>query len=96
MVALNHKFDENDADEDDSNIASNNTGATDPVLFEMLKDLRKKVAKEKGVPPFVVFLENSLKDMATNYPTTLEELENTQGVSKGKAIRLRQKVRYAY
>lgn len=61
--------------------------ATDPVLYEMLKDLRRKVAIEKGLPPFVIFLENSLNDMATCYPTTMEELEHIQGVSKGKAIR---------
>lgn len=86
MVVLNHKFDENETEDEDVN-TTNNAGTTDPVLFDLLKDLRKQVSKEKGVPPFVVFLENSLKDMATNYPTTLEELENIQGVSKGKAIR---------
>ena len=53
----------------------------------MLKELRQKEAKKKGLPPFVIFLENSLLDMATLYPTTLEELEKCQGVSKGKAIR---------
>lgn len=85
MVSLNHKFEEI-ADDDDSNVATE-AAAMDNTLFEMLKDLRKKVGKEKGFPPFVIFLENSLKDMATNYPTTLEELEKIQGVSKGKAIR---------
>src|SRR5690606_23175988 len=59
----------------------------DTVLFEMLIDLRRKVAKEKGLPPFVIFLENSLEDMAMDYPTTMEELEKIQGVSKGKALR---------
>jgi ATP-dependent DNA helicase RecQ len=53
----------------------------------MLKDLRQKEAKKKALPPFVIFLENSLQDMATMYPTTMEELEKCQGVSKGKAIR---------
>lgn len=85
MVSLNHKFEEI-ADDDDSNVATE-AAAMDNTLFEMLKDLRKKVGKEKGFPPFVIFLENSLKDMATNYPTSLEELEKIQGVSKGKAIR---------
>jgi ATP-dependent DNA helicase RecQ len=60
---------------------------SDPKLFEMLKDLRKQIAKEKKLPPFVIFLESSLEDMATQYPTTLEELEKISGVSKGKAIR---------
>ena len=53
----------------------------------MLKELRQKESKKKGLPPFVLFLENSIQDMATLYPTTLEELEKCQGVSKGKAIR---------
>ena len=53
----------------------------------MLKDLRQKEAKKKSLPPFVIFLENSLQDMSTLYPTTLEELEKCQGVSKGKAIK---------
>jgi ATP-dependent DNA helicase RecQ len=53
----------------------------------MLKDLRKQVAKEKKLPPFVIFLESSLEDMATQFPTALEELERISGVSKGKAIR---------
>lgn len=85
-VALNHQY-EDAAGDDDEISGSGGTATTDPVLFEMLKDLRKTVAREKNLPPFVIFLENSLEDMATNYPTTLEELEKIQGVSKGKAIR---------
>ena len=86
QVALNHKYEEANGDDDEvSNAAGPAT--TDPQLFEMLKDLRKQVAREKNLPPFVIFLENSLEDMATNYPTTLPELEKIQGVSKGKAIR---------
>lgn len=53
----------------------------------MLKELRQKEGKRKGLPPFVIFLENSLQDMCTVYPTTLEELEKCQGVSKGKALK---------
>ena len=60
--------------------------ATDEKLFEMLKDLRQKEAKKKNLPPFVIFLETSLQDMATLYPTTTDELEKCQGVSKGKAL----------
>lgn len=86
MVALNHNYE--DANGDDDEISAGGEPATlDTALFEMLKDLRKQVAKEKGLPPFVIFLENSLEDMAMNYPTTLEELEKIQGVSKGKALR---------
>ncbi|MFI5196032.1 MAG: HRDC domain-containing protein, partial [Chitinophagales bacterium] len=73
--------------DDEDTSASSGPATTDPALFEMLKDLRRQTAKEKNLPPFVIFLENSLEDMATNYPTTLEELEKIQGVSKGKAIR---------
>jgi len=86
MVALNHQYDEN-AGSDDDDVSASGPSTTDPVLFELLKDLRKQTAKEKNLPPFVIFLENSLEDMATNYPTTLEELEKIQGVSKGKAMR---------
>jgi ATP-dependent DNA helicase RecQ len=78
-----------DAHEDDEDAAADGggTAATDTRLFEMLKDLRKQFAKEKKLPPFVIFLESSLEDMATQYPTTLEQLEKISGVSKGKAQR---------
>ncbi len=78
-----------DANEDDDEGVSENGGpaTTDVRLFDMLKDLRKQIAKEKNLPPFVIFLESSLEDMATQYPTTLEELEKISGVSKGKAQR---------
>ncbi len=86
MVVLNHNYE--DADGDDEEVSgAGGTAAADPVLFDMLKDLRRQVAKEKNLPPFVIFLENSLEDMAISYPTTMEELEKIQGVSKGKAIR---------
>jgi ATP-dependent DNA helicase RecQ len=85
MVSLNHQFDE-EAGEDEE-IAAEAQASADVVLVEMLKELRKKVAKEKNLPPFVIFLETSLEDMATQYPTTVQELEKIQGVSKGKAIR---------
>jgi ATP-dependent DNA helicase RecQ len=85
-VALSHKF-EDDLGDDEEADGMEGTASMDPVLFEMLKELRKGVAKEKKLPPFVIFLENSLEDMSTQYPTTVEELERIQGVSKGKAIR---------
>ena len=85
-VILNHLYDEADADDEEGTEGS--TGAaTDEKLFEMLKELRQKEAKKKGLPPFVIFLENSLQDMATLYPTTVADLEKCQGVSKGKALR---------
>lgn len=60
-------------------------GSTDEQLMKMLKDLRRKVAKRKDVPPFVVFQDPSLEDMATKYPVTKEELANIHGVGEGKA-----------
>jgi len=63
------------------------TGAVDAVLLKVLKDLRKKVAKQHNVPPFVVFQDPSLEDMATQYPISVEEFEKITGVSKGKAMR---------
>jgi len=78
-----------DAYEDDDEAVADGGGpaTTDPQLFEMLKQLRMQFAKEKKLPPFVIFLETSLEAMATQYPTTLAELEKISGVSKGKAIR---------
>lgn len=85
-IVLNNLYEEaNEDDEDDAEAAS--VGSTDDRLFEMLKELRQKEAKKKGLPPFVIFLESSLQDMATLYPTTTAELERCQGVSKGKALR---------
>lgn len=86
-VVLNHQFEEEAAAEDEETASAEAQASADPVLFEMLKELRKKVSKEKNLPPFVIFLETSLEDMATQYPTTIQELEKIQGVSKGKAMR---------
>ncbi len=86
-IVLNNLFEGADADDEEAAANNGPTGAADEKLMEMLKELRKKVAKEKNLPPFVIFLESSLEDMATLYPTTIEELEKCQGVSKGKAMR---------
>ncbi|MDR1756239.1 MAG: DNA helicase RecQ [Culturomica sp.] len=59
--------------------------ALDTTLFAILKDLRKKIAKTNNLPPYVIFQDPSLEDMCTNYPVTLEELANIQGVGMGKA-----------
>lgn len=85
-VILNHLYDDANAD-DDEGAETSEGAATDEKLFEMLKELRQKEARKKGLPPFVIFLETSLQDMATLYPTTITELEKCQGVSKGKALR---------
>lgn len=59
--------------------------ASDMTLFSMLKDLRKKIAKKNNLPPYVIFQDPSLEDMCINYPITIEELSNIQGVGSGKA-----------
>jgi ATP-dependent DNA helicase RecQ len=87
-IVLNNKFEEANAEDDEEAEASAATAASaDEKLFSLLKDLRQKEAKKRSLPPFVLFLENSLQDMATLYPTTLKELEKCQGVSVGKAIK---------
>lgn len=86
-IVLNNLFEDANADDEESDGGAQTGTATDDKLFEMLKDLRQKEAKKKNLPPFVIFLETSLQDMATLYPTTLEELEKCQGVSKGKALK---------
>jgi ATP-dependent DNA helicase RecQ len=86
-IVLNNLFQGADGDDDEGMAAPVASNSLDEKLVLMLKELRKKVAKEKNLPPFVIFLEGSLEDMATLYPTTIEELEKCQGVSKGKAIR---------
>jgi len=86
-IVLNNLFQGADGDDEEGMVAPVASNSLDEKLVLMLKELRKKVAKEKNLPPFVIFLEGSLEDMATLYPTTIEELEKCQGVSKGKAIR---------
>ncbi|MBI2274973.1 MAG: DNA helicase RecQ [Bacteroidetes bacterium] len=86
-IVLNNLYEDAQFDEDEGENASQSGAAADEKLFEMLKELRQKEAKKKSLPPFVIFLENSLQDMATIYPTTLEEMEKCQGVSKGKSIK---------
>lgn len=63
------------------------TGALDPALYNMLKDLRKTVAKKHHLPPYVIFQDISLEQMATMYPVDIQELQNIQGVGAGKAKR---------
>jgi ATP-dependent DNA helicase RecQ len=86
-IVLNNLFEEANEDDDEEGAETGGTAAADEKLFELLKDLRQREAKKKSLPPFVIFLENSLQDMATLYPTTVQELEKCQGVSKGKALR---------
>ncbi|MDR1517522.1 MAG: DNA helicase RecQ [Dysgonamonadaceae bacterium] len=75
-------------EDSDSIISSGGSaGAADPVLYSMMKDLRKKVAKRLNLPPYVIFQNPSFEAMATSYPITLEELQNIPGVGAGKAKR---------
>jgi ATP-dependent DNA helicase RecQ len=86
-IVLNNQFEEANADDEEGDSGSGGTATVDDQLFEMLKELRQKEAKKKALPPFVIFLETSLQDMSTLYPTTLQELEKCSGVSKGKALK---------
>jgi len=81
----NHDYEDGDDDDEQSAPHSVGGGASDPELFKLLKDLRKKVSKQKNVPPFVIFQDPSLEDMAVQYPITLEELTQIVGVGHGKA-----------
>ena len=81
MIVEDHEFKEDDDDETSEAHGS----ALDPTLYAMLKDLRQKMARKKNLPPYVIFMDGSLEQMATIYPITLEELQNIQGVGAGKA-----------
>ena len=83
-VTLDHDYDEEEA-EAVAVAPVGRGGAADEELFSMLKDLRKKVAKKHGLPPFVIFQDPSLEDMSVQYPVTLEEMQNITGVGAGKA-----------
>jgi len=84
MLAEDHDY----ADTaDEENAFGAKTAAVDEELFSILKDLRKKISKQKDVPPFVIFQDPSLEDMAIQYPVNLDELQNISGVGAGKAQR---------
>ncbi|MDR7208927.1 DNA helicase RecQ [Flavobacterium piscis] len=83
MMSEDHEYNES---EDEAIVtAAKSSGTADEVLMGMLRELRKKVAKKLGVPPFVVFQDPSLEDMALKYPITIAELFNIHGVGEGKA-----------
>ena len=83
-VTLDHDYDEEEK-ETDAVAPTGKGGAADEELFSMLKDLRKKVARQHDLPPFVIFQDPSLEDMAIQYPITIEEMQNISGVGVGKA-----------
>ena len=89
MVTQDQDF-ENPNEEEESSApgpAGGGGTAADETLFSLLKDLRKKIAKQENLPPFVIFQDTSLEDMATHYPITIEELKQISGVGAGKAIK---------
>ena len=81
-IAEDHDYDQ---EEREQTVAPAGGGAADEELFAMLKDLRKKVAKQHNLPPFVIFQDPSLQDMARQDPITIEEMQNISGVGAGKA-----------
>ena len=87
MLTEDREFAEGEEDEDDvaANAAASRGGGGDAQLLAMLKDLRKSVAKKRGLQPWVIFSDPSLDDMAIMYPVTFDELKNCQGVGEGKA-----------
>ncbi len=83
LMSEDHEYNET---EDEAIVtAAKTSGTADEALMSMLRDLRKKVAKKLGVPPFVVFQDPSLEDMALKYPMSLNEMINIHGVGEGKA-----------
>lgn len=85
MLSKDHEYD--DGDDGYVQGVGGGTGAVDPELFSLLKDLRKQISKSLGLPPFVIFQDPSLEDMAIQYPITMEEMNNISGVGSGKAQR---------
>ena len=80
QIVLNKEFSEDDENPENAITSS----ALDPTLASMLRDLRKKVSKKMERPPYVIFQDVSIEQMATDYPVTLEELKSIQGVGEGK------------
>jgi len=89
MITKDHEYNNTDEEEDDEmgGGGAGGGGGADPQMFSMLKDLRKKIAKQKNVPPFVVFQDPSLEEMSIQYPITIDELKNITGVGAGKAVK---------
>lgn len=83
-ITEDNEFEE---EEEEAPVRGGASCAVDPVLYSMMKDLRKKLSKRMEVPPFVIFQDPSLEAMATTYPVTLDELQNIPGVGAGKAKR---------
>lgn len=85
-IVKDNDFEEDDT-VDEAPVRGGGSCAVDPVLYSIMKDLRKKLAKKLDIPPYVIFQDPSLEAMATTYPVTVEELQNIPGVGSGKAKR---------
>ena len=83
LLTKDHDYDANEQE----SYSSGGTSSVDPTLMAMLKELRKDISHKKDIPPFVIFQDPSLEDMAIQYPITMEELKNIVGVGSGKASR---------
>src|ERR1700761_701289 len=83
---MNRPMDATD-DDDSEDGPKQGGGALDTQLLQMLKDLRKKIAKQKGLPPFVIFQDPSLEEMCTHYPISTDEMKQISGVGAGKALK---------
>ncbi len=86
MLSEDHDYSDTD-EEEDSFGGPERPGTADEELFNILKNLRKKMSKQLQLPPFVIFQDPSLEDMAIQYPVSIEELQNITGVGAGKAKR---------
>jgi len=85
MITEDHDYTDTDEDDDIVTAGAGGAGAGDDVLFGILKDLTKKIAKKHNMPPYVIFQEQSLVDMTIQYPITMDELKQIAGVGSGKA-----------
>ena len=83
MLMRDHEYEEGDDDDMPKGQVGDN--AADPIIFAMLKDLRKQFANKQKLPPFVIFQDPSLEEMAIQYPITMDEMKNIVGVGEGKA-----------
>lgn len=89
MITLDHNYEGAESDDDDevAGGGGGRAGGADPELYSMLKDLCRTVARSKNLPPYVVFQETSLEEMAIQYPVTIDELTKITGVGQGKATK---------
>ncbi len=88
-LSKDHDYENEHIEEEEEKeaLGGGGSGSYDEALFELLKNLRKKIAKEKNLPPYVIFQDPSLEEMATTYPTTKEDMAQINGVGMGKVVK---------